>query len=74
MTLPLWVLPVIPLAGFAINGLLGTRLGKSFVTAVGCGARSLRGTTPRLSSPSGAGWRSGACRSTSRSGWIRFRR
>jgi NADH-quinone oxidoreductase subunit L len=40
MTLPLWVLPVIPLAGFAINGLLGTRLGKSFVTAVGCGAYS----------------------------------
>jgi NADH-quinone oxidoreductase subunit L len=41
MTLPLWVLPVIPLAGFAINGLLGTRLGKSFVTAVGCGAAGL---------------------------------
>jgi NADH-quinone oxidoreductase subunit L len=38
MMLPLWVLPVIPLAGFAINGLLGTRMGKSFVTAVGCGA------------------------------------
>ena len=41
MTLPLWILPVIPLAGFAINGLLGTRLGKSFVTAVGCGAAGL---------------------------------
>ena len=41
MTLPLWVLPVIPLVGFAINGLLGTRLGKSFVTAVGCGAAGL---------------------------------
>ena len=35
MTLPLWLIPIIPLAGFAVNGLLGTRLGKSFVTAVG---------------------------------------
>ena len=42
MTLPLWVLPVIPLAGFAINGLLGTRLGKSFVTAVGVRRRGPR--------------------------------
>jgi NADH-quinone oxidoreductase subunit L len=41
MTLPLWVLPVIPLVGFVINGLLGTRLGKSFVTAVGVGASGL---------------------------------
>jgi NADH-quinone oxidoreductase subunit L len=39
--LPLWVLPVIPLAGFAVNALLGTRLGKSFVTAVGVGAAGL---------------------------------
>ncbi len=41
MTLPLWLLPVIPLAGFAVNGLLGTRLGKSFVSAVGVGAAGL---------------------------------
>ncbi len=41
MMLPLWVVPVIPLVGFAINALLGTRLGKSFVTAVGCGAAGL---------------------------------
>ena len=41
MTLPLWLIPVLPLAGFAVNGLLGTRLGKSFVTAVGVGAAGL---------------------------------
>jgi NADH-quinone oxidoreductase subunit L len=40
-SLPLWVLPAIPLAGFAINALLGTRFGKSFVTAVGVGAAGL---------------------------------
>ena len=39
--LPLWVLPLIPLAGFAVNSLLGTRLGKSFVSAVGVGAAGL---------------------------------
>ncbi|HEY3204590.1 MAG TPA: NADH-quinone oxidoreductase subunit L, partial [Thermoanaerobaculia bacterium] len=41
MTLPLWLIPAIPLAGFAVNGLLGTRLGKSFASAVGCGAAGL---------------------------------
>ena len=41
MTLPLWLIPILPLVGFAINGLLGTRLGKSLVTAVGCGAAGL---------------------------------
>jgi NADH-quinone oxidoreductase subunit L len=39
--LPLWVLPVIPLVGFAVNSLLGTRFGKSFVSAVGVGAAGL---------------------------------
>ncbi|HWZ86380.1 MAG TPA: NADH-quinone oxidoreductase subunit L [Thermoanaerobaculia bacterium] len=39
--LPLWVLPAIPLAGFVINALLGTRLGKSFVSTVGVGAAGL---------------------------------
>ena len=38
MTPPLWVIPAIPLAGFIVNGLLGTRLGKSFVSMVGVGA------------------------------------
>ncbi len=38
---PLWLIPAIPLAGFAVNGLLGTRLGKSFVSAVGVGAAAL---------------------------------
>ena len=28
---------VLPLAGFVLNGLLGNRLGKAFVTVVGCG-------------------------------------
>ena len=37
----LWVIPVIPLAGFVLNGLLGTRLGKSFVSAVGVGSAGL---------------------------------
>jgi hypothetical protein len=35
VTLPLWLIPALPLAGFAVNGLLGKKLGKSFVTAVG---------------------------------------
>ncbi len=38
MTIPLAVLPALPLAGFLLCGLLGTRLGKSFVTAVGVGS------------------------------------
>jgi len=37
----LWVIPVIPLVGFALNGLLGTRLGKGFVSAVGVGSAGL---------------------------------
>ena len=45
MTVSLWLIPLIPLAGFAVNGLLGTRLGKSFVSAVGVGSVAL--TTAR---------------------------
>ncbi len=41
MTSPLWLVPVIPLAGFALNGLLGSLLGKRFVSAVGVGAAGL---------------------------------
>ncbi len=41
MTVSLWLIPIIPLAGFAVNALLGTRLGKSFVSAVGVGAVAL---------------------------------
>src|ERR1700724_1402562 len=37
----LWVLPALPLVGFLANGLLGTRLGKSFVSAVGVGSAGL---------------------------------
>ena len=33
----LTLIVVLPLAGFLLNGLLGNRLGKSFVSAVGCG-------------------------------------
>ena len=33
----LTLIVVLPLAGFVLNGLLGNRLGKGFVTAVGCG-------------------------------------
>ena len=34
----LWLIPILPLAGAAINGLLGRRFPKSLVTAVGVGA------------------------------------
>jgi NADH-quinone oxidoreductase subunit L len=37
----LWVIPLLPLLGFALNGLLGKRLGKSFVSAVGVGSAGL---------------------------------
>ena len=38
MRSPLWLIPAIPLAGFLVNGFLGTRLGKTFVSVVGVGA------------------------------------
>ena len=41
MTFPLWLIPALPLAGFIVNGLLGKKLGKSFVTAVGTGSVGL---------------------------------
>src|SRR5262245_41146883 len=41
MSAPLWLIPVIPLAGFVVTGLLGTRLGKRFVSVVACGAAGL---------------------------------
>ena len=34
----LWLIPLLPLAGFVINGLLGTRLSKRVVGLVACGA------------------------------------
>ena len=37
MTHPLTLIVVLPLLGFLANGLLGNRLGKPFVSAVGCG-------------------------------------
>jgi NADH-quinone oxidoreductase subunit L len=37
MTHALTLIVVLPLLGFLLNGLLGNRLGKSFVSAVGCG-------------------------------------
>ncbi len=85
---PLWLIPVIPLAGFAVNALLGTRLGKSFVSAVGVGAAALATVAaysrliPYLSGDQRhvrrdvrrAGSPSATCRWTSPSGWTRFRR
>jgi NADH-quinone oxidoreductase subunit L len=38
---PLWVIPALPLAGFVLNALLGARLGKRFVSAVGVGSVGL---------------------------------
>jgi NADH-quinone oxidoreductase subunit L len=37
MSHPLTLIVLLPLAGFLLNGLLGNRLGKTFVSAVGCG-------------------------------------
>ncbi len=34
----LWLIPILPLAGAAVNGLLGQRFPKALVTAVGVGA------------------------------------
>jgi len=41
LTIPLWLVPALPLAGFLVCGLLGKRLGKSFVSAVGVGSVGL---------------------------------
>ena len=41
MSLPLWVIPALPLAGFLVNGLAGKKLGKSFVSVVGAGSVAL---------------------------------
>ena len=35
----LTVIVLLPLAGFLLNGLLGRRLGRTFVSVVGCGNR-----------------------------------
>jgi NADH-quinone oxidoreductase subunit L len=40
-SLPLWLIPALPLAGFLVNGLLGTKLGKRFVSIVGVGSVGL---------------------------------
>jgi NADH-quinone oxidoreductase subunit L len=37
----LWLIPLIPLAGAAINGLLGKRFSKSAISVVGCGSAGL---------------------------------
>jgi len=39
--LPLWLIPALPLAGFLVNGLLGSKLGKRFVSATGVGSVGL---------------------------------
>ncbi len=41
MTEYLWLIPLIPLAGSAINGLAGRRFAKSIVSLVACGASGL---------------------------------
>ena len=42
MFLPLiGLIPLLPLVGFLVSGLLGKRLGKSAVTAVACGSMAL---------------------------------
>ena len=44
----LTVIVLLPLAGFLLNGLLGRRLGRTFVSVVGCGLPLLRGAGLRL--------------------------
>ncbi len=34
----LWLIPILPLAGFALNGLFGRRLSKNAVSAIACGS------------------------------------
>ena len=34
----LWLIPVLPLAGFAINGILGRRFPNALVSAIGVGS------------------------------------
>lgn len=41
MTGYLWLIPLIPLAGAAVNGLAGKRLPKSVVSAIACGAAGI---------------------------------
>lgn len=41
MTVSLWLIPALPLAGFLLNGILGTKLRKPFVSAVGVGSAAL---------------------------------
>src|SRR6266508_1429605 len=40
-SIPLWLVPSLPLAGFLVNGLAGKKLGKSFVSAAGVGSVGL---------------------------------
>lgn len=37
----LWLIPALPLVGFLLNAIFGSRLGKKFVTWVGCGSVGL---------------------------------
>jgi NADH-quinone oxidoreductase subunit L len=41
MTIPLWIIPALPLAGFLANGLLGRRLSRRAVGGVACGSVGL---------------------------------
>jgi len=37
----IWLIPLLPLSGFLINGLLGKKLGKTLVSWIGCGSVGL---------------------------------
>ena len=37
----IWLIPLLPLIGFVINGLLGRKLGKTLVSCIGCGTIGL---------------------------------
>src|SRR5512142_2913693 len=46
----LWLIPALPLAGFLLNGLFGSRAGKSFVTAAGVGSSLLAAVVATIAS------------------------
>ena len=41
MSLHLWIIPMLPLAGAAVNGLLGKRFPKAAVNAIALGSTAL---------------------------------
>ena len=89
MSLHLWIIPLLPLAGAAINGLLGKRFSKALVNTIALGSTALAfayavwvalqfaGLLGRIRFPTSSrtppGWRPAASPSTGASTSISFR-